>query len=106
MEGEIPMKRPTWEQLMAGPKRQFNLRIKVTLLNELHELALRRGLKLSKVALLLLVDAVLNKCRRCHWGLVIGSTPFKSKPCRFCRGTGRLDMARLDRKLARGTGKR
>src|SRR3990170_3637705 len=95
------IKRPTRKYLMGGPKRQFNVRMKVELLKGLGELASQRGLKVSQVALAILEEAVVNKCRRCHWGLSLGSTPLRPKPCQFCQGTGRLDIARLDRKLAR-----
>ncbi len=94
------MPRPTREWLRGGPKRQFNVRMPVSLRNEMEALANARGIKETKLALAILEDAVFNKCRRCAWGLAPGSTILHPKPCRFCRGTGRLDIAKADRKAA------
>lgn len=87
--------------LMGGPKKQFNVRMRLTLLAELGRLAKERGLKVSQVALGLLEEALVNRCRRCRLGLAPGSTRLRPKPCRFCLGTGRRDIALKERRLAR-----
>ena len=77
------------ESLLAGPKRQWNLRMRVSLLDELRELASARGMHVSQVALSLLNEALVNRCRRCRMGMAPGGTRLHPKPCRFCFGTGR-----------------
>jgi hypothetical protein len=89
--------------LMEGPKKQFNVRIPNTLRREIGELASARGLTPSQVALGLLEEAVVNRCRRCRGGLAPGSTILHPKPCRFCFGSGRLDIARAERRMMRST---
>lgn len=90
----------TKRNLMDGPKKQFNLRMPLTLHREIEILAKVRGMKRTQVALAFLEEAAVNKCRRCHWGLAPGSTKLRPKPCRYCFGTGRLDHARMHRKLS------
>jgi hypothetical protein len=93
------MPRPTREWLRGGPKRQFNVRMPVSLRSEIEALAKARGVKVTKVALALLEDAVFNKCRRCAWASPPAARSFIQS--RFCRGTGRLDVAKADRKAAK-----
>jgi hypothetical protein len=90
---------PAKHDLMGGPKRQFNLRMPVTLRAEIGDLASARGMKPSQVALGLLEEAVVNRCRRCHGGMAPGGTPLHPKPCRFCSGTGRLDIVMVERRM-------
>lgn len=85
--------------LMEGPKKQFNLRMPSTLRREIDELASARDLKPSQVALGLLEKAIVNRCRRCKGGLASGSTLLHPKPCRFCFGTGRIDLAKAERRI-------
>lgn len=94
-------KKKTEAWLVGGPKRQWNIRMSVSLRGELEALAKARGLKVSKVVLAFLLEAAANRCRKCRWGLAPGSTRLHPKPCQYCNGTGRLDHARLDRKNAR-----
>jgi hypothetical protein len=88
------------KDLMGGPKKQFNLRMPITLRNEINELAQARRLKPSQVALGLLEKAVVNRCTRCRGGLAPGSTALHPKPCRFCFGTGRKDIAKAMRRAS------
>jgi hypothetical protein len=90
---------PAKHDLMGGPKRQFNVRMPVTLHMEIEEFASARGLKPSQVALDLLEDAAVNRCQRCNGGLATGSTRLHLKPCRFCFGTGRRDIAKVQRRM-------
>lgn len=94
------MSKKTEAWLAGGPKKQWNLRMPISLRNELAAFAKARGLQLSEAAMGLLLEAVANRCRRCRGGLTLGSTLLRPKPCRYCKGTGRLDHAKLDRKIA------
>jgi hypothetical protein len=94
------MKKPA-SNLMKGPKKQLNLRMRLTLRDEIRKLADARGILPTQAALGLLEEAILNKCGRCHFGLAPGSTVLHPKPCRFCLGTGRLDQARAHRRAAK-----
>lgn len=87
--------------VMGGPKKQFNVRMPLSLRSEIEQLAKARGMKVSQVALSLLEEAVINKCPHCHWGMAPGGTLLRPKPCRFCFGIGRRDLARIHRKQAR-----
>lgn len=89
---------PTKRNLMEGPRKQFNVRMKNTLLKEIGILASARGMKPSEVALSLLEKAVVNACRRCRGGMAPGGTRLNPKACGFCFGTGRLDIARAERR--------
>lgn len=85
--------------LMEGPRKQWNLRMPVRLLEDLRELASQRDLRVSTVFLALLEEAVVNACRRCRGGLAPGSTVLRPKACRFCFGSGRRDLAQAERRM-------
>lgn len=89
------------QDLMGGPKKQFNVRMPNTLRKDICELASARGMTPSEVALALLEKAVRNACRRCRGGMAPGGTPLNPKPCRFCFGTGRRDIAKAMRRARR-----
>jgi hypothetical protein len=89
------------QDIMGGPKKQLNLRMRLTLRDEIRKLADARGIEPTQAALGLLEEAIVNKCPRCHFGLAPGSTILHPKPCLFCFGTGRLDQARAHRRAAK-----
>ena len=64
--GEGDMTRKA-ESLLAGPKRQWNLRMRVSLLDELGKLASALGMRVSQVALALLNEASSTGAAGAGW---------------------------------------
>jgi hypothetical protein len=77
------------------PTKQLNLRLPLPLIKMIGELAAARRMKPSAVFLEILKDAVKNRCRRCRGGMAQGGTALHPKPCIYCYGTGRRDLAKV-----------